>query len=99
MNARDAIVDLVAPLACEVGENPLWHPEAETLFFLDIHWEQSTPIILQPSTVPSPLRHESRVALLCSATAPSFCFRMAALRFLRAAASSARWEADLATAK
>jgi sugar lactone lactonase YvrE len=36
MNARDAIVDLVAPLACEVGENPLWHPEAETLFFLDI---------------------------------------------------------------
>jgi D-xylono/L-arabinono-1,4-lactonase len=36
MSALDAPVDLVAPLACEVGENPLWHSEAETLFFLDI---------------------------------------------------------------
>jgi len=36
MSALDVPVDLVAPLACEVGENPLWHPEAETLFFLDI---------------------------------------------------------------
>src|ERR1035441_7752058 len=36
MSALDVPVDLVAPLACEVGENPLWHPEAEKLFFLDI---------------------------------------------------------------
>jgi D-xylono/L-arabinono-1,4-lactonase len=36
MNSADVTVDLVAPLDCEVGENPLWHPDAETLFFLDI---------------------------------------------------------------
>ena len=36
MSAPDIAVELVAPLACEVGENPLWHPEANTLFFLDI---------------------------------------------------------------
>jgi D-xylono/L-arabinono-1,4-lactonase len=36
MSTPDVAVDLVAPLDCEVGENPLWHPEASTLFFLDI---------------------------------------------------------------
>jgi D-xylonolactonase len=36
MTPNDISVELVAPLQCEVGENPLWHPEAETLFFLDI---------------------------------------------------------------
>lgn len=36
MSALDIPVELVAPLDCEVGENPLWHPEAEMLFFLDI---------------------------------------------------------------
>jgi D-xylono/L-arabinono-1,4-lactonase len=28
--------ELVAPLNCEIGEGPLWHQEAELLFFLDI---------------------------------------------------------------
>ena len=36
MNTINVQIDLVAPLECEVGENPLWHPEAETLFLLDI---------------------------------------------------------------
>ena len=36
MSSPDIAVELVAPLACEVGENPLWHPEANNLFFLDI---------------------------------------------------------------
>lgn len=27
---------LVAATACEIGENPMWHPDASTLFFLDI---------------------------------------------------------------
>jgi sugar lactone lactonase YvrE len=27
---------LVAPTRCEIGENPLWHPNAGLLFFLDI---------------------------------------------------------------
>ena len=36
MTAIDPSIELVAPLSCDVGENPLWHPEAEALFFLDI---------------------------------------------------------------
>jgi sugar lactone lactonase YvrE len=28
--------ELVAPLSLAVGENPLWHPEAATLYFIDI---------------------------------------------------------------
>ncbi len=36
MTAIDVSIELVAPLSCDVGENPLWHPEAEALFFLDI---------------------------------------------------------------
>jgi len=28
--------ELVAPIGCQIGENPLWHPEREALFFLDI---------------------------------------------------------------
>jgi D-xylonolactonase len=48
MTALDVPVDLVAPLACEVGENPLWHPEAETLFFLDI--TQGTVHSYHPAT-------------------------------------------------
>ena len=36
MTAIDVSIELVAPLSCNVGENPLWHPEAEALFFLDI---------------------------------------------------------------
>lgn len=27
---------LVAPTRCEIGENPIWHPESKTLYFLDI---------------------------------------------------------------
>jgi sugar lactone lactonase YvrE len=27
---------LVAPTSCRIGENPLWHPDAGLLFFLDI---------------------------------------------------------------
>src|ERR1035437_3290488 len=27
---------LVAPTKCQIGENPLWHPEAGIVFFLDI---------------------------------------------------------------
>ena len=48
MTALDVPVDLVASLACEVGENPLWHPEAETLFFLDI--TQGTVYGYHPAT-------------------------------------------------
>ena len=33
---RGRRADLVAPLACEIGEGPLWHPDMEALFFLDI---------------------------------------------------------------
>lgn len=29
-------VELIAPLDCQIGENPLWHSEAQTLFFLNI---------------------------------------------------------------
>src|SRR6202043_4214910 len=36
MTPNDISVELVAPPQWEVGENPLWHPEAEALFFLDI---------------------------------------------------------------
>lgn len=36
MPTPDNTVELVAPLNCQVGENPLWHPEAATLFFVDI---------------------------------------------------------------
>jgi D-xylonolactonase len=28
--------ELVVPLSLQVGENPLWHPEAATLYFIDI---------------------------------------------------------------
>ena len=28
--------ELVAPLACTIGENPLWHAEEEKIYFLDI---------------------------------------------------------------
>jgi D-xylonolactonase len=31
-----ATPQLVAPAQCRIGENPLWHPEAGLLFFLDI---------------------------------------------------------------
>lgn len=31
-----AAPELAAPTACEIGEGPVWHPEAEKLFFLDI---------------------------------------------------------------
>ncbi|MBI4166282.1 MAG: SMP-30/gluconolactonase/LRE family protein [Acidobacteria bacterium] len=36
MRTNDYSVEIVAPLSCQIGENPLWHPEAATLFFLDI---------------------------------------------------------------
>jgi D-xylonolactonase len=32
----NATVDLVAGLSCETGENPLWHPDRQILFFTDI---------------------------------------------------------------
>lgn len=35
-DSSDIEVDLVAPTACEIGENPLWHPSEKTLFFVDI---------------------------------------------------------------
>lgn len=36
MQIKDYVTELVAPLNCQVGENPLWHAEAATLFFVDI---------------------------------------------------------------
>ena len=36
MPTKDYVTELVAPLNCQVGENPLWHPEAAALFFVDI---------------------------------------------------------------
>jgi D-xylonolactonase len=32
----DGQVELVAELTCETGENPLWHPDENRLFFVDI---------------------------------------------------------------
>jgi D-xylonolactonase len=29
-------VELVAPLSCQIGESPRWHPQEQVLFFLDI---------------------------------------------------------------
>ena len=34
-NAMES-VELVASLGCEIAENPLWHPDAERLLFIDI---------------------------------------------------------------
>jgi len=28
--------ELVGAIACEIGENPLWHPDVQALFFVDI---------------------------------------------------------------
>lgn len=36
MGTDDYSVELIAPLNCQIWENPLWHPEAATIFFLDI---------------------------------------------------------------
>jgi sugar lactone lactonase YvrE len=36
MSTAQYSVDLVGPLVCEIGENPLWHSESKKLFFLDI---------------------------------------------------------------
>ena len=36
MSTAQYSVELVAPLVCEIGENPLWHSESKKLFFLDI---------------------------------------------------------------
>ncbi len=36
MPTNDHSPELVAPLSLQVGENPLWHPEAATLYFVDI---------------------------------------------------------------
>jgi sugar lactone lactonase YvrE len=36
IDPSSVVVDLVAPTSCEIGENPLWHPVLETLFFTDI---------------------------------------------------------------
>ncbi len=36
MPVRHQAPELVAPLSLQVGENPLWHPEAATLYFIDI---------------------------------------------------------------
>jgi len=36
MPVRYQAAELVAPLSLQVGENPLWHPEAATLYFIDI---------------------------------------------------------------
>jgi sugar lactone lactonase YvrE len=36
MTTAQYSVDLVAPLDCEIGENPLWHSESNKLFFVDI---------------------------------------------------------------
>jgi D-xylonolactonase len=33
---EEGSVELVAELGCDIAENPLWHQEAERLFFLDI---------------------------------------------------------------
>jgi D-xylono/L-arabinono-1,4-lactonase len=32
----DGSVELVADFECQVGENPLWHPEVQSLFYVDI---------------------------------------------------------------
>lgn len=36
MSTAQYSVELVAPLVCGIGENPLWHSDAKQLFFLDI---------------------------------------------------------------
>jgi D-xylonolactonase len=36
MPVRHQAPELIAPLSLQVGENPLWHPEAATLYFIDI---------------------------------------------------------------
>ena len=36
MSTAQYSVELVAPLVCEIGENPLWHSDSKQLFFLDI---------------------------------------------------------------
>jgi D-xylono/L-arabinono-1,4-lactonase len=36
MSTTPYSVELVAPLVCQIGENPLWHSDSKQLFFLDI---------------------------------------------------------------
>jgi sugar lactone lactonase YvrE len=36
MATEQSSVELVAPLNCQIGENPLWHAESEQLLFVDI---------------------------------------------------------------
>jgi sugar lactone lactonase YvrE len=36
MQTKNDAVELVAPLNCEIGENPLWHRDMTRLFFVDI---------------------------------------------------------------
>ena len=36
MSLKIELVELVAETQCEVGESPLWHPDANCLFFFDI---------------------------------------------------------------
>jgi sugar lactone lactonase YvrE len=59
MTPNDISVELVAPLQCEVGENPLWHPEAETLFFLDI--TKGTIYAYRPASNKSSVFAQTRV--------------------------------------
>jgi D-xylono/L-arabinono-1,4-lactonase len=35
-DVANSSVELVAPLACQTAENPIWHPERKVIFFTDI---------------------------------------------------------------
>lgn len=35
MTTKDCVPELIAPVSCQVGENPLWHPEAATLYSVE----------------------------------------------------------------
>src|ERR1039458_4806810 len=59
MATNDITPVLVAPLNCQVGENPLWHPEAQTLFFVDIF--AGTVYTYTPSTESHRLFCQTRV--------------------------------------
>ena len=38
-DVANSSVELVAPLACQTAENPIWHPERKVIFFTDIPTE------------------------------------------------------------
>lgn len=59
MATNDITPVLVAPLNCQVGENPLWHPELQTLFFVDIFG--GTVYTYTPSTESHRLFCQTRV--------------------------------------